>query len=55
MKVGGIRKRSYKKSWSAATSGRYTRMMKRMVNPLYGKKGIGYLKNPSKARIRCIE
>lgn len=49
MKVGGIRKRSYKKSWSAATSGRYTRMMKRMVNPLYGKKGIGYLKNPSKA------
>ena len=48
MKVG-FRKRSYKKSWSAMTSGRYKRMMKRAINPFYGRKGMGFLKNPSKA------
>lgn len=43
MKVG-VRKRSYKKSFSAMTSGRYKRAMKRAVNPFYGRKGVGFLK-----------
>lgn len=47
MKVG-FRKRSYKKSFSASTKGRYTRMINGLGNPFYGKKGVGFLKNPSK-------
>ena len=47
MKVG-IRKRSYKKSFSASTTGRLTRMKNGLGNPFYGKKGVGLLKNPSK-------
>lgn len=31
------------------TSGRYKRAMKRAVNPFYGRKGVGFLKNPSKS------
>ena len=31
------------------TTGRYKRMMKRAINPFYGRKGVGFLKNPSKA------
>lgn len=31
------------------TSGRYKRMTKRAINPFYGRKGMGFLKNPSKA------
>ena len=48
MKIG-YRKRSINRSLSSMTSGRYKRMAKRVINPFYGRKGIGYLKNPSKA------
>lgn len=48
MKVG-IRKPSVKKSISARTTGKVKRKLKRMTNPLYGKKGMGFIKNPGKA------
>lgn len=48
MKVG-IRKPSIKKSISARTTGKVKRKLKRIANPLYGKKGMGFIKNPGKA------
>ena len=45
----GIRKPSLKKSISARTTGRAKRAVKRAVNPLYGKKGMGWVNNPKKA------
>ena len=48
MKIG-IRKPSIKKSISARTTGQVKRKLKRVVNPLYGKKGMGFIKNPAKA------
>lgn len=43
----GIRTPSIKKSISARTKGRLTRSLKKSINPLYGKKGMGWL-NPKK-------
>ena len=48
MKVG-IRKPSIKKSISARTTGKVKRKLKRVANPFYGKKGMGWVKNPKKA------
>ena len=48
MKVG-FRKPSLKKSIKARTTGKLKRKVKRTINPLYGKKGMGYLKNPKRA------
>lgn len=48
MKIG-MRKPSLKKSVSARTTGRAKRAVKRSVNPLYGKKGMGFVKSPSKS------
>lgn len=48
MKIG-IRTPSLKKSFKARTTGRLNRTLKKSVNPLYGKKGMGYIKNPEKA------
>lgn len=48
MKVG-YRKPNIKKSIKARTTGKIKRKMKKAVNPLYGKKGMGYVKNPKKA------
>ena len=48
MKIG-IRKPSIKKSISARTTGKVKRKLKRVVNPLYGKKGMGYINDPKKA------
>ena len=45
----GVRKPSLKKSLKARTTGRVKRQLKKSVNPLYGKKGMGYINNPSKA------
>lgn len=45
----GMRKPSIKKSISARTTGRAKKAVKRSVNPLYGKKGIGFVKSPSKS------
>ena len=48
MKVG-VRKPSIKKSIKARTTGRVKRSIKKSVNPLYGKKGMGLINNPKKA------
>ena len=48
MKIG-FRSPSLSKSLKARTTGRLKRQIKRSVNPLYGKKGMGLIKNPQKA------
>lgn len=40
---------SIKKSFKARTTGRMKRSMKRAINPTYGKKGMGWVKNPKRA------
>lgn len=45
----GMRKPSLKRSLKARTTGRAKRAVKKTVNPLYGKKGAGFAKNPAKA------
>lgn len=45
----GLRTPSIKKSFSARTTGRAKRAIKKAIIPGYGKKGIGWLKNPKKA------
>ncbi|WP_096187167.1 hypothetical protein [Evansella halocellulosilytica] len=48
MKIG-MRKPSLKKSLKARTTGRAKRSVKKAVSPGYGKKGVGWVKNPKKA------
>ena len=48
MKIG-FRTPSLKKSLRARTTGNLNRKMKKAVNPFYGKKGMGYIKNPKRA------
>ena len=48
MKIG-MRKPSLKKSLKARTTGKWKRQAKRAINPLYGKKGMGFIKNPKKS------
>lgn len=48
MKVG-VRKPSVKRSVKARTTGRIKREAKKAVNPLYGEKGMGWVKDPEKA------
>jgi hypothetical protein len=45
----GMRTPSIKRSIKARTTGRAKRAVKRSVNPVYGKKGVGWVKNPKKA------
>lgn len=45
----GIRKPSIKKMFKARTTGKLNRIVKKAVNPLYGKKGMGLVTNPTKA------
>lgn len=45
----GIRKPSLKKSLKARTTGKMKRRAKSAINPFYGKKGMGYIRNPKKA------
>lgn len=45
----GVRKPSFKKSIKARTTGHINRAVKRSVNPLYGKKGVGFVKDPSRS------
>ena len=49
-----VRKPSIKKSVSARTKGKITRSIKKSVNPLYGKKGIGLVNDPKKAMYNKI-
>lgn len=48
MKIG-FRMPSVKKSIRARTTGKIKRSVKKVVNPLYGKKGIGLITNPKKS------
>lgn len=45
----GIRKPSASKSFKARTTGRINRAVKRAGNPLYGKKGTGFVTNPKRS------
>lgn len=45
----GVRKPSLKKSFSARTTGKVKRQIKKAVIPDYGKKGSGWIKDPKKA------
>lgn len=45
----GMRKPSLKRSLKARTTGKWKRKMKKSLIPGYGKKGVGWLKNPKKA------
>ena len=48
MKIG-IRKPNLKKRVKARTTARVKRSLKSSVNPLYGKKGMGWVNDPKKA------
>ena len=48
MKIG-FRTPSLKKSIRARTTGKIKRKMKKSINPFYGKKGMGFIKNPKRA------
>ncbi|OXZ29879.1 hypothetical protein B9N57_07640 [Finegoldia magna] len=48
MKIG-FRTPSLKKSLKARTTSKYKRQLKSAINPTYGKKGVGWFKNPKKA------
>lgn len=48
MKIG-LRTPSLKKSFKARTTSKYKRQLKSAIDPTYGKKGIGWFKNPKKA------
>ena len=45
----GMRTQSLKRSISARTTGQLKRSVKRAIIPGYGKKGMGWIKNPKKA------
>ncbi|WP_124046613.1 hypothetical protein [Clostridium perfringens] len=45
----GVRTPNLKKSFKARTTGRAKRAIKRSINPVYGKKGMGWISNPKKA------
>lgn len=45
----GIRKPSIKRSVKARTTGKLKRNVKKAVNPLYSKNGMGYINDPKKA------
>ncbi len=50
----GIRTPSLKKSFKARTTGRAKRAIKKAIIPGYGKKGMGWIKNPKKAAYNKI-
>lgn len=45
----GMRIPSVKRSVKAMTTGRVKRAVKKAVNPFYGRKGMGVIRNPKKA------
>lgn len=45
----GVRKPNLKKTFKAKTIGKAKRKVKKSINPLYGKKGTGFVKNPTKS------
>lgn len=53
MKIG-LRKPSLKKSIKARTTGRAKRTIKRQVIPGYGRKGMGWLRDPKRAARNAV-
>ena len=45
----GMRKPSLKKMVEARTTGRAKRVVKKAIVPGYGRKGMGFLKNPKRS------
>ena len=45
----GMRKTSIKKSFKARTTGKAKRKIKKALIPGYGKKGMGFIKNPKRS------
>lgn len=50
----GMRTPSLKKSFKARTTGKAKRAIKKAVIPGYGKKGMGWIKNPKKTAYNKI-
>lgn len=50
----GPRKPSLKRSLRARTTGRAKRKVKKSINPLYGKRGVGWVRKPKKAAYNKI-
>ena len=48
----GVRKPNIKKSIKARTTGKVKRQVKKAVNPLYGKKGMGIVNDPKNGSIQ---
>lgn len=48
MKIG-FRTPSLKKSFKARTTSKYKRRLKSAIDPTYGKKGVGWIKDPERA------
>ena len=53
MKIG-FRKPNIKKSIKARTTSKIKRKIKKIADPLYGKKGMSYINNPKKAAYNKI-
>lgn len=45
----GVRKPNIKKRVKARTTGKLKRKVKSSINPFYGKKGMGWVRNPKRA------
>ena len=45
----GMRKPNLKKTIKAKTTGSIKRKAKSSINPLYGEKGMGFIKNPERS------
>lgn len=45
----GFRKPSIKRSIKARTTGKLKRQIKSSIDPTYGKKGVGWVKDPKRA------
>ena len=50
----GVRKPNVKKSIKARTTGKVKRQVKKAVNPLYGKNGMGIVNDPKKAAYNAV-
>ena len=50
----GVRKPNLKKSIKARTTGKVKRQVKKAINPLYGKKGMGIVNDPKKAAYNAV-
>lgn len=54
MRRSAFRKPSLKASFKARTTGRAKRAVKRAIIPGYGKKGIGFIKNPKRSMYNAV-